>query len=77
MTSAELKHEAHLQRWAATIQECRSSGHIYSDIWRMAAVAQQQPCGTQHQAVCDGPEELAVCKCAGRRTIQRNDLQLD
>ena len=26
MTSAELKHEAHLQRWAATIQECRSSG---------------------------------------------------
>lgn len=26
MTSSELKHEAHLQRWAATIQECRGSG---------------------------------------------------
>ena len=26
MTSAELKREAHLQRWAAMIQECRSSG---------------------------------------------------
>jgi hypothetical protein len=26
MTSAELKHQARLQEWAATIQDCRSSG---------------------------------------------------
>ena len=26
MTSAELKHRAKLQEWAARIQDCRSSG---------------------------------------------------
>ena len=31
MTSAELKHRAELQEWAAQIQECRSSGLSVSE----------------------------------------------
>ena len=37
----------------------------------------EQPCRAQHEALCDGQEELAVCQYAGRRTGQQRDLQLD
>ena len=37
----------------------------------------QQPCGTQHKALCDGQEELAVCQHSGRSPGQRGDLQPD
>ena len=30
--------------------------------------AEQQPCRAQHETICDGQEELAVCQYAGRRT---------
>ena len=39
--------------------------------------AEQQPCRAQHQAVCNGQKELAVCQYAGRRTGQQRDLQPD
>ena len=39
--------------------------------------AVQQSRRADHQAFCDGSKELAVCKCAGRCTIQCCDLQLD
>ena len=39
--------------------------------------AEQQPCRAQHQALCNGQEELAVCQYAGRRSGQQRDLQLD
>ena len=35
----------------------------------------QQPCGAQHKALCDGPEELAVCQHPGGSPGQRCDLQ--
>ena len=39
--------------------------------------AEQQPCRAQHETICDGQEELAVCQHAGRRSGQQRDLQLD
>ena len=39
--------------------------------------AEQQPCRAQHETICDGQEELAVCQYAGRRTGQQRDLQSD
>ena len=39
--------------------------------------AEQQLRRAQHQAICDGQEELAVRQYAGRRTGQQRDLQLD
>ena len=38
MTSAELKHRAELQEWAAQIQECRSSGLSVSEWCRQQGV---------------------------------------
>ena len=38
MTSAELKHQAELQEWAAQIQECRSSGLSVSEWCRQQGV---------------------------------------
>ena len=38
MTSAELKHRAELQEWAAQIQECRSSGLSVSEWCRQRGV---------------------------------------
>ncbi len=39
--------------------------------------AEQQPCRAQHETICDGQEELAVCQYAGRRSDQQRDLQPD
>ena len=39
--------------------------------------AEQQPCRAQHETICDGQKELAVCQYAGRRTGQQRDLQSD
>ena len=55
----------------------RKRGYIFKDEvsggWSTGA--EQQPCRAQHQALCDGQEELAVCQHAGRRTGQQRDLQ--
>ena len=57
----------------------RKRGYIFKDEvsggWSTGA--EQQPCRAQHQALCDGQEELAVCQHAGRRSGQQHDLQPD
>ena len=39
--------------------------------------AEQQPRRAQHETLCDGQEELALCQHAGWRAGQRRDLQPD